>query len=371
MRAPLTARRETFSAELQLALACLTVAAGCLLLGLQVDGTGAVVGTGRTTFAIGVVVALVALLFRSAREATAAAKQPGVGPWLPRDLVSMAAVVTGFFGLACVVAGVLAPGGGWMFFELLLIISLLAFHQSRGKHFAPVVGIGSITLLALMLIFRLWITWQGSEHRWAVMSIDVPILSGLPISFLDPVRRVSLGSFTPSELGFPPAGLDFHVSMTIWALGFVLCIAGMRWGSHAAREHENDRIQDTIDLLPGPLANVVAKVLPEEDWEELGLHGLSDRLRKKRIEALFTERLAHRREIDSALRSLDLLSLRNPGGFTGEIYEVLARQDALLPEATAKATTNERATDERATDERAGNDPAPDNTTPPAPDSDQ
>ena len=366
MRAPLTARRETFSAELQLALACLTVAAGCLLLGLQVDGTGAVVGTGRTTFAIGVVVALVALLFRSAREATAAAKQPGVGPWLPRDLVSMAAVVTGFFGLACVVAGVLAPGGGWMFFELLLIISLLAFHQSRGKHFAPVVGIGSITLLALMLIFRLWITWQGSEHRWAVMSIDVPILSGLPISFLDPVRRVSLGSFTPSELGFPPAGLDFHVSMTMWALGFVLCIAGMRWGSHAAREHENDRIQDTIDLLPGPLANVVAKVLPEEDWEELGLHGLSDRLRKKRIEALFTERLAHRREIDSALRSLDLLSLRNPGGFTGEIYEVLARQDALLPEATAKATTNERATDER-----AGNDPAPDNTTPPAPDSDQ
>ena len=329
--APHSHRRETLTAELQLGLACLTVAGGCLLLGLQVDGTGAVVGTGRTTLAIGVVVALVAMLFRSAREASAV-KKGGVGPWRPRDLVAVAGVVTSFFGLACVVAGVLAPGGGWMFFEVLLIVSLLAFHQSRGKHFAPLIGVGSITVLTLMLIFRLWITWKGSEHRWALMSIDVPILSGLPLSFLDPVRRVSLGSFTPNELGFPPSGLDFHVSMTMWALGFVMCIAGMRWGSHAAREHENDRIQATIELLPVGLANVVVKVLPEEEWEDLGLHGLSDRLRKKRIEALFTERMAHRREIDSALRSLDLLTLEDRRGFAGEILETLQRQDALLGE---------------------------------------
>jgi hypothetical protein len=218
-------RRETLTAEMQLALACVTVAAGCLLLGMQVDGTGALVGTGRTALAIGVVVALVAMLLRSAREARLAHKRGG-GPWLPRDLVSVAGVVVGFFGLACVVGGVLAPGGGWMFFEVLLIVSLLAFHQSRGHHFAPLVGPGAITMLSLMLIFRLWITWQGSEHRWAVMSIDVPILSGLPLSFLDPIRTVSLGSFSPAELGFPPTGIDFHVSMTLWALGFVLCIDG-------------------------------------------------------------------------------------------------------------------------------------------------
>lgn len=326
-------RRETLTAEMQLALACVTVAAGCLMLGMQVDGTGALVGTGRTALAIGVVVALVAMLLRSAREARLAHKRGG-GPWLPRDLVSVAGVVVGFFGLACVVGGVLAPGGGWMFFEVLLIVSLLAFHQSRGHHFAPIVGPGAITMLSLMLIFRLWITWQGSEHRWAVMSIDVPILSGLPLSFLDPIRTVSLGSFSPAELGFPPTGIDFHVSMTLWALGFVLCIAGLRWGSHAAREHENDRIHDTIGLLPPGLANVVSKVLPEEEWEELGLHGLSDRLRKKRIEALFTERMAERREIGSALRQLDRLALRGglaTQGFAGEIYEALARQEALPP----------------------------------------
>ena len=340
--------RETLSAEMQLALACVTVAAGCLLLGMQIDGTGALVGTGRTSFAIGVVVALVAMLLRSTREASAAHRK-GTGPWLPRDLVSVASVVTGFFGLACVVGGVLAPGGGWMFFEVLLIVSLLAFHQSRGQPFAPLVGTGAITMLSLMLIFRLWITWQGSEHRWAVMAIDVPILSGLPISFLDPVRSVSLGSFTPHELGFPPAGIDFHVSMTLWALGFVLCIAGLRWGSHAAREHENDRIHETIGLLPPGLANVVSKVLPEEEWEELGLHGLSDRLRKKRIDGLFSERMRERREVGSALESLDLLSMHgrlaqsDPGGFAGEIYESLTRQDALPPAHSAPREAGSRA----------------------------
>lgn len=325
--------RAVLTAEMQLALAGLMVAAGCLLLGLQVDATGALVGTGRTALAIGVVVVLVAQLFASAREAQRPERR-GAGPWLPRDLVSAAGVVTSFFGLACVVGGVLAPGGGWMFFEVLLIVSLLALRESRGQ-VAPLsgrtVGPGVISALALMLIFRLWITWQGSEHRWAVISIDVPILASLPLSFLDPVRSVSLGSFTPSELGFPPAGIDFHVSMTLWALGFVLCIAGLRWGAHGAREHENDRIHETLGLLPPGLGNVVAKVLPEEEWEALGLHGLSDRLRKKRIEALFRQRLAERREVESALRSLDLLGMRNPGGFAGEIFESLARQDALPP----------------------------------------
>ena len=74
----------------------------------------------------------------------------------------------------------------------------------------------------------------------------------------------------------------------------------------------------------------------EEEWEELGLHGLSDRLRKKRIEALFTERMRERREIGSALRSLDLLAMSNPGGFAGEIYETLTGQD-VLPATTGGA----------------------------------
>ena len=55
------------NARTQLALACLTVAIGCVLLGLQVDATGALVGTGRTALAIGIVVSLVAMLLRSAR----------------------------------------------------------------------------------------------------------------------------------------------------------------------------------------------------------------------------------------------------------------------------------------------------------------
>jgi hypothetical protein len=313
------------NAARQLALACLTVAFGCVLLGLQVDATGAPVGTGRTALAIGIVVSLVAMLLRSARTARA-------GPWLPRDLVSVVGVVTGFFGLACVVGAVLAPGGGWMFFEVVLLVVLLALRQRRKQGMSPEMGTGAIAVLALMLIFRLWITYQGSEHRWALVSIDVPILSGLPLAFLDPVRTVSLGSFTPGELGFPPAGIDFHFSMTLWSVGFVLCIAGMRWGAHAAREHENDRIHETICELPPSLAALVEKLLPEDDWEEMGLHGLSDRRRKKRIEALVGDRLAARRELEDALNAQNLLALRNPGGFAGEIYETFTRQQALPQE---------------------------------------
>jgi hypothetical protein len=314
------------TAEMQLALSCVTIALGCVLLGLQVDASGAMVGTGRTALAIGIVVSLVAMLIRSAR--THAAHE---APWLPRDLVTVLGVVTGFFGLACVVGGVLAPGGGWMFFEVVLLVLLLALSHRRGQGMAPELGTGAITVLALLLIFRVWVTYQGSEHRWALISIDVPILSGLPLEFLDPVRKVSLGSFTPDELGFPPAGIDFHVSMTLWALGFVLCIAGLKWGAHAVREHESDRIHTAIHDLPPQLAMLVEKILPEEDWEQLGLHGLSDRRLRKRIESLVGERLAARREIEAALRSASLLSMTSPGGFAGEVYSALVRQEALPP----------------------------------------
>lgn len=311
------------NARTQLALACLTVAVGCVLLGLQIDASGALVGTGRTALAIGIVVSLVAVLLRSARASARG------GPWLPRDLVSVVGVVTGFFGLACVVGGVIAPGGGWMFFEVVLLVVLLALRQRRTQSMSPEMGTGAITVLALMLLFRLWVTYQGSEHRWALVSIDVPILSGLPLSFLDPVRTVSLGSFTPDELGFPPAGIDFHFSMTLWSVGFVLCIAGMRWGAHAAREHENDRIHETIQELPPSLAALVERILPEDDWEHMGLHGLSDRRRRKRIEALVGEKLAARRELEEALHAQNLLALGHSEGFAGEIYDTFTRQSAL------------------------------------------
>ena len=77
---------------------------------------------------------------------------------------------------------------------------------------------------------------------------------------------------------------------------------------------------------------MVEKLLPEDDWEEMGLHGLSDRRRKKRIEALVGDRLAARRELEDALNAQNLLALRNPGGFAGEIYETFTRQQALPQE---------------------------------------
>ena len=307
--------RPVHAAEVQLAIACAMIAAGGVLLGLQVDGRGSWVGTGFTTLGIGAVIALIATLL-----------QAKVSDSLPRDPVSALSVLCGFFGVTFVVSGVLAPGGSWMFFEMLLLVLLLSRRRGRKHSPGPHLRPGVVGVLAVMLVFRLWITWQGSEHRWEVMSLPVPVLSSIPLPLLDPVKTVSLGSFSPAELGFPPTGLSFPLSMTLWSAGFALCIGGMWWRSNAALEHENDRIHETVHELPPELALVVEKLLPEEDWRNLGLHGLSDRRRRKRIEALVIARLNQRREFETALESAHLLRERNPGGFAGDIYTALVRE---------------------------------------------
>jgi hypothetical protein len=299
-------------AEFHLALACLMIATGGLLLGLQIDGNGALVGTGFAALGIGALVALAATLLQALRAHA-----------LPRDAITGFSAVVGFFGIAFVVGGVLAPGGGWMFFEVLLLVVLLARRHRSGRPAGPDVRGGTAVVLVLMLLFRLWITWQGSELRWQVASLPIPVISSLPFDLLDPIKRVQLGEFTPVELGFPPAGVDFAATLTLWAAGFALCVAGLLWRSHASVEHENDRIHATIHELPPQLAGLVEKLLPEEEWAALGLHGLSDRMRRKRIEALVAERLRRRREFEAAFQALDLLAATNPGGFTGDVVRTL------------------------------------------------
>jgi hypothetical protein len=299
-------------ARLHLALACLMVAAGGLLLGLQVDGTGALVGTGWGPLGLGALVALAATLVASAR-----------GRGLPRDALSGHSALCGFLGLAFVVGGVLAPGGSWMFFEVLLLAVLLARSRSGARPAEPELRAGTVAVLALMLLFRLWITLQGSEHRWQVMSVEIPILSSLPFDLLDSVKRVDLGEFRPEELGFPPAGLRFTPTLALWSGGFALSVSGLLWRSHATLEHQNDRIHATIHELPPSLAALVEKLLPEEEWPALGLHGLSDRMLRKRIEALVGDRLRRRRELESAFDAVRLTGAPEPAGFTGEVVRTL------------------------------------------------
>lgn len=306
--------RRARPAEWLIALSGFMIAAGGVLLGLQVDGNGRMSGTGFASLAIGALLALVATLVRV-----------GTAGQLPRDAISVFAAATTFLGLSFVLAGVLAPGGPWMFFEVLVLLVLVALRRSDPRGSARWISAGTACVLGLMLIFRLWITYQGSEHRWQLLSIQIPILSWIPFDFLAPVQSVSLGSFTPHELGFPPAGLDFAVTMTLWAVGFTACAAGLALQQGAVREHENDRIHDVISSLPPALAALVERLLPEEDWHAFGLHGLSDRRLCKKIEALVSARIQRQREFQTAFESSALLALTSSGGFSGEIHRALAR----------------------------------------------
>ncbi|MGH8311390.1 MAG: hypothetical protein ACRETX_16555, partial [Steroidobacteraceae bacterium] len=118
--------------------------------------------------AIGALLALGAALVRTRAEGR-----------LPRDMLGVFAVVASFMALAFVLSGVLAPGGPWMFFELFVIVAVVVFNRSA-RESDRWIGYGTLGLLAAMLIFRLWISWQGSENRWALMSVEIPILSWLP-----------------------------------------------------------------------------------------------------------------------------------------------------------------------------------------------
>jgi hypothetical protein len=306
-------RRE---ADWMIAIAAAMIGAGGVLLGIQLDADGHVAGTGFTPLAIGALLALVSML----------ARMRASGGW-PRDAIAVLATASMFLGLAFILAGVLAPGGPWMFCEVLVLLFAFARWRSRAPE-SRWIGGGSLLLLAVMLLFRLWITYQGSEHRWALASIRVPVLSWIPVSWLEPIQSVSLGSFTPHELGFPQAGIDFSASMTLWALGFSLCVGGLGIVQGAACEHDNDRIHDLIHTLPGPMAAVVERVVPEEEWQALGLHGMSERRQCKAIEKIVAERMRKQRELRAVVEGGAIGELSSGGGFQGEIRRALGEGEA-------------------------------------------
>ncbi len=303
-------------ADWHVAIACLLVGTGGVPLGLQVDADGRFSGTGLTTLGIGALLALVAS-FAQVRSGG-----------LPRDGTGAFAFVAAFLGLAFVIAGALAPGGPWMFFEVFLLFVLVTARLRAADSGGRRVGGATLVALGLMLLFRLWVSYQGSEHHWQVLSVGIPVISWLPFEFLDPIKSVSLGSFTPLELGFPPAGLSFAVSMTMWAVGFCLAAGGIALAQSGALEHENDRIHDLIQTLPPGLARLVERLLPEEEWQALGLHGLSDRRLAKRIEALASARFQRQREIQSMFQASATPALPPAGGFAGEIWQALSKAGA-------------------------------------------
>lgn len=294
------------SAAWMIGFASVLVATGGLLLGLQVDAHRDVSGTGFVQLSIGALLALLALFAR--------ARTGG----FPRDTTGVFGVVAAFLGLAFLLSGVLAPGGPWMFFEVFALLVFVAVRRGETKN-----GAGALVLLALLLLFRLWVTYQGSERRWELVTIDIPILSSLPFSVLDPVKSVSLGSFTPREMNFPPAGLDFALTTALWAVGFALCAAGLALLERSLQEHEDDRIHALIHTLPAPLAGLVERLLPESEWRALGLHGQAERALAKRIEELVRDRMAKQRALDSAWRASSALTYANTGGLAGGIQQAL------------------------------------------------
>ncbi len=306
-----------------IALSAAMVGLGGVLLGIQFDGNGRLAGTGFAALAIGALLALIATLIRIGNVSR-----------LPRDSVSVLASTTGFFGLAFVFSGVLAPGGPWMFFEMLVLLLVVARRREPSDAQSRWVGVPSLWVLCAMLLFRLWVTYQGSAHRWQLMTVDIPVLSWIPIDWLAPIQSVALGSFTPAELGFPPAGLDFATTMTAWSVGFCLCAIGLVVSQNAQCEHENDRIHDLIHTLPSALARLVERLLPEHEWRALGLHGLSERELSRTIERLVNERVARQRDLATALEKSGLLAMTNPGGFSGSIYQALVAHDPRRHDAT-------------------------------------
>jgi hypothetical protein len=272
------------------------IAAGGVLLGVQIDLAHRLHGTGYTAFSIGVLVALCASVF--------AARRGGV----PRDPLAAWAAVVAFFGVAFAVGGVLVPSGPWLLIEFAFLVWLFARKQS-----------GAAFALAVMLVFKLWITYRASRGDFDVLTLDVPILSSIPIKLLEPFQRILVGTFTPDELELPPSdGLDFAVTMGLWSLGFAQVVAGLWWRANAAFEHEDDRIHAVIQSLPRELARLVETLLPEREWRELGLHGLSQRKLEKRIEELVRERVGRARAVDETIRSFSAREIQS-GGFAGEL----------------------------------------------------
>jgi len=296
-------------AEWLIALGALMIGCGGLLLGVQVDANRGFSGTGYAAFALGGTLALVSTIVR-------ARGMQG----LPRDGSGAFAALAVFLGLAFVTGGVLAPGGPWMIGEFAALF-VLALRRPRDS--SRWIGSGALWLLVVLFLFRLWITYQGSRNHWQVLSVPIPILSWLPFDFLAPIQSVALGSFTPWELGLPPAGVDFPITLGLWSGGFTLCAAGLIVVQLAAREHQNDRVHDVIHTLPAPIAGLVERLLPEDEWEAVGLHGQPTRLLCKRIEALVRERAQRQREFSLAFERAQLLGATRADDFSGAIQAAL------------------------------------------------
>lgn len=261
-----------------------TIALGCLLAGacgacgaVWIDPDLALAGTGHASLAAGIVVALVASLARGAGA---------LG--LPQDATAVVARLGWFGAQAFLVALVLAPGGAWLFVELSLLLVLLA-RRDATKAWLGFGGPAFATLVAA-LAFKLWILHQGSEGRWQVASVPVPIVASLPFEALAPLRAVELGLFTADELGLPPAGLHYGFVALLLVVGFACGVAGTALLAHGAREHEDDRIDALLSTLPAPLAHSVEALVPEREWAQLGLHGLPQRKLARRLEELVRER---------------------------------------------------------------------------------
>lgn len=305
------------NAERQLSLACLLTALGGVLLALQLDGNGALAGTGFAPLGIGAVVALAAMLLAGAGSNS-----------LPRDALDVLSIASAFLGLAFLVAGVLAPGGSWLFFEVIVLLWLLTRRRPEEQASGPVLAPSACVALAAMLMLRLWIAYQGSENRWQLMEISVPILSSIPWKLLDPIKTIQLGSFDPTEMGLPATGLRFGPTLALWSCGFAAVAGGLMWRSRAAYELENDRIHATIQTLPPSLARLVERLLPEENWKRLGLHGLSERLRCKKIESLVEQDMRARREFESLLRRTPLIAPPGAGDFAADIGNAMQGEPA-------------------------------------------
>ncbi len=300
--------------EPTLALACAMIALGGLLLGLQIDGGAAIVGTGYTPLALGALVALIATLV-----------QIGAKGRPPRDPLTALSAAAGFLGVAYLVGGVLAPGGAWMFWELVLLLWVLARRRSLGPANGPQITGGALFLLGLMLVFRIWITWQASRHDWQLFTIAVPWISLLPFGWLDPIKTITVGDFTQQEMGFPPTGLDFPLSMLAWSAGFALCAGGLWMRGRAAREVEIERVHALIELLPAKTALLVHRLLPEPEWETLDLLGLPRHRLARRIETLVLERVERLMQVEAAFHATRLLDAAGPDPFTLAIHQALGR----------------------------------------------
>lgn len=299
-----------------LALSAVLIGAGGLALGLQRDASGALVGTGYAALAVGALVAVLIAFLPIAKRATSS---------MPRDVDSLAAAAAGFVGMTFLVSGVLVPGGPWMFVEGLVLVAVLARSGGRGALFG--LGTGGLVLLIVLLFFRLWVTYQGVRHHWTAIELNIPLLSGIEL-LPDGMRFIKLGEFTAEEFGLPAIGLHFPLTAALWSLGFALCAVGLWLRQGSAAEFECDRIHATIQELPPELAALVERLLPEDEWEALGLFGLPERRRKKRISALTKERVHRLGELEAARETLRRAAPTLEPGFAAEVGGALERRES-------------------------------------------